>query len=110
MEWKKQTLLTDLPGIGPARAKKLAKLGLEELGDLLGHYPLRYEDRRACYEIQEAPLGEPCCVSAMIAETPTLSRIRKGLELVKVKAVDATGVLNLTFFNQSYLKNTLQRG
>ena len=35
MEWKKQTLLTDLPGIGPARAKKLAKLGLEELGDLL---------------------------------------------------------------------------
>ena len=28
MEWKKQTLLTDLPGIGPARAKKLAKLGL----------------------------------------------------------------------------------
>ena len=110
MEWKKQTLLTDLPGIGPARAKKLAKLGLEELGDLLGHYPLRYEDRRACYEIQEAPLGEPCCVSAMIAETPTLSRIRKGLDLVKVKAVDATGVLNLTFFNQSYLKNTLQRG
>ena len=110
MELKKQTLLTDLPGIGPARAKKLTKLGLEELGDLLGHYPLRYEDRRACYEILQAPLGEPCCVSAMIAETPTLSRIRKGLELVKVKAVDATGVLNLTFFNQPYLKNTLQRG
>ena len=110
MELNRQTPLTELPGIGPARAKKLAKLGLEELGDLLGHYPLRYEDRRACYEIQEAPLGEPCCISAMIAETPTLSRIRKGLEIVKVKAVDATGILNLTFFNQSYLKNTLQRG
>lgn len=110
MELKSCTPLTDLPGIGPARAKKLAKLGLEELGDLLGHYPLRYEDRRACFEIREAPLGEPCCVSAMIAESPAISRIRKGLELVKVKAVDATGVLNLTFFNQSYLKTTLQSG
>ena len=110
MDINLNTRLTDLPGIGLARAKKLAKLGLEALGDLLSHYPLRYEDRRSCYEIQEAPPGEPCCVAAMIAETPTLSRIRKGLELVKVKAVDATGVLNLTFFNQPYLKNTLQRG
>ncbi len=110
MELNQNTGLTDLPGIGPARAKKLAKLGLETLGDLMGHYPLRYEDRRDCYAIGKAPLGEPCCVSAMVAETPSLSRIRKGLELVKVKAVDATGVLNLTFFNQAYLKNTLQPG
>ena len=110
MELHGKTPLTELPGIGPARGKKLARLGLETLNDLLGHYPLRYEDRRACYGILEAPLEEPCCISAMIAETPTLSRIRKGLELVKVKAVDATGVLNLTFFNQPYLKHTLQRG
>ena len=106
----RNTVLTDLPGIGPARAKKLAKLGLERLGDLLGHYPLRYEDRRALYTIAGAPVDEPCCVSAMVADTPTLSRIRKGLELVKVKAVDATGVLHLTFFNQAYLKNTLKPG
>lgn len=104
------TVLTDLPGIGPARGKKLAKLGLERLGDLLGHYPLRYEDRRALYTIAEASLEEPCCVSAMVAESPTLSRVRKGLELVKVKAVDSTGILHLTFFNQAYLKNTLQPG
>lgn len=104
------TVLTDLPGIGPARGKKLAKLGLEKLGDLLGHYPLRYEDRRALYTIATAPLEEPCCVSAMLAESPTLSRVRKGLELVKVKAVDATGILHLTFFNQAYLKNMLQPG
>lgn len=102
--------LTDLPGIGPARAKKLAKLGLVRLGDLLGHYPLRYEDRRAIHTIADAPVEEPCCVSAMVAETPVLSRIRRGLELVKVKAVDAGGVLHLTFFNQPYLKHTLKPG
>lgn len=104
------TPLTDLPGIGPARAKKLAKLGLERLGDVLEHYPLRYEDRRELYTIAAAPADRFCCVSAILAQTPTLSKIRKGLELVKARAVDDTGVLELTFFNQSYLKNTLHPG
>ena len=102
--------LTDLPGIGPARAKKLDRLGLRCLGDVLEHYPLRYEDRRERFPIRDAPENRPCCVCAMVAETPTLSRIRKGLELIKVRAVDHTGTLYLTFFNQPYLKNTLKPG
>ena len=102
--------LTEIPGIGPARAKKLEKLGLRELADVLAHYPQRYEDRRDIYAIQRAPEGESCCVCAMVAETPTLSRIRKGLELVKVRAVDHTGTLHLTFFNQPYLKHSLKPG
>ncbi len=110
MELDRSTPLTDLPGVGPARGKKLAKLGLYRVGDLLGHYPQRYEDRRAVYAIGEAPAEEACCVAAMVAETPTTARIRKGMELVKVKAVDHTGTLSLTFFNQPYLKNTLKPG
>jgi len=46
----------------------------------------------------------------MVAEPPRLSRVRRGLELVKVKAVDQTGVLHITFFNQAYLKNALKVG
>ena len=102
--------LTRIPGIGPARAGKLAKLGLERLEDLLDYFPFRYEDRRAAYTVREAPAGEACCVCAMVAHTPTLSRVRKGLELVKVQAVDHTGALNLTFFNQAYLKDALRPG
>jgi ATP-dependent DNA helicase RecG len=110
VELDRSTPLTELPGVGPAKAKALARLGLYRAGDLLGHFPQRYEDRRRCYSIREAPLTEPCCVAAMVAETPRLSRVRKGLELVKVKAVDDAGVLNITFFNQSYLKNALTPG
>jgi ATP-dependent DNA helicase RecG len=102
--------LENFPGIGPAKAKALARLGLSQAGDLLRHFPQRYEDRRQCYAIRQAPLTEPCCVAALVAETPRLSRVRKGLELVKVKAADDTGVLNITFFNQSYLKNALTPG
>ena len=110
MALERASLLTELPGIGPAKAKALARLGLVRVGDLLGHFPQRYEDRRECYAIRNAPLDAPCCVSAMVAETPRLSRIRKGLDLVKVKAVDHTGTLHLTFFNQSYLKDALKPG
>ena len=110
MALEARTPLTQLPGIGPAKARALARLGLARLGDLLDHFPQRYEDRRQCWAIRQAPLDQPCCVSAMVAEVPRLSRVRKGLELVKVKAVDHTGVLHLTFFNQAYLKNALSPG
>ena len=102
--------LTGLPGIGPARAAKLARLGLERLEDVLDYFPFRYEDRRSVQAIGEAQDGQMCCVVAMVARRPELSRVRKGLELVKAQVVDDTGALHLTFFNQAYLKDALRPG
>ena len=36
--------------------------------------------------------------------------VEKGMDLVKVRAVDDTGVLDVTFFNQPWLKNQLHVG
>ena len=102
--------MTDFPGVGPARAKKLEKLGILRAADLLTYYPRDYEDRRRIWSIRAAPLGEKVCVSALAAERPVLSYIRKGMELVKLRVVDNSGTLYLTFFNQSYLKNSFQPG
>ncbi len=107
---EENTPLTELPGIGPARAKILDGLEIRTAKDLLNHFPRRYEDRRQCWSICQAPPGQMCCVSAMVAETPRSDRIRSGLELVKVKTVDSTGVLWLTFFNQGYVRNALLPG
>ena len=81
MEITRDTPLTDFPGVGEARAKKLEKLGLSKAGDLLTWYPRDYEDRRKVHTIRDAPLEGRVCVEAMAAEHPRLSRIRKGLEL-----------------------------
>ena len=99
-----------LPGVGPARAKALARLGLTTVGDLLGYYPRDYEDRRKSASIASAPADVPVCLTLMVAEPPRLSRIRKGLELVKARLVDDTGSLTATFFNQAYLKDALRTG
>ena len=47
--------LRELPGIGDARAARLAKLGLATVGDLLGYYPRGYEDRTEISTIAAAP-------------------------------------------------------
>ena len=107
------TLNTDIryiKGVGEARAKSLAKLGITDLRSLLSYFPRTYDDRRAYKKIADLIPGENACVCAVIAGEPKLSRIRKGLDLVKLRAVDETGALELTYFNQSYLKNTFHTG
>ena len=102
--------LDTLPGIGPARARGLEKLGLVTVEDLLRCYPRSYEDRRKFSTVAAAPVDIPVCLELLVAEPPRLSRIRKGLELVKARLVDDTGSLTATFFNQSYMKDALRPG
>ena len=102
--------LDTLPGIGPARARGLEKLGLVTVEDLLRCYPRSYEDRRKFSTVAAAPVDVPVCLELLVAEPPRLSRIRKGLELVKARLVDDTGSLTATFFNQTYMKDALRPG
>ena len=99
-----------IKGVGEARAKALAKLGVTDLRSLLSYFPRAYEDRRACKKIAGLVPGEMSCVCAVVAGEAKLSRIRKGLDLVKLCVVDESGTLELTYFNQSYLKNTFHTG
>ncbi len=99
-----------IKGIGETRAKALEKLDIHTLRDLIAYFPRRYEDRRTIYSIMELPVGETACCRAMIADTPTTQRISGGRTVVKVRAVDETGRLDITFFNQDYRARQLKRG
>ena len=99
-----------IKGIGETRAKALHKLGIATLGDLLSYFPRRWEDRTLERPIRELPVGEYACVRAMLAGDPTASRIAGGRTLVKVRAVDDSGVLDVAFFNQEYRKTSLHKG
>ncbi len=99
-----------LKGVGEARAKALEKLGIRTLADMLGYFPRAYEDRRQLYAVAEAPLETPVCVKAMAAAPPVASFVRRGMELLKLRAVDETGTLDITWFNQNYLKSHFQTG
>lgn len=97
-------------GIGEQRAKALAKLGIFTLGDLIRDFPRAYEDRSKITEIAQAVPDSVVCIRAMVATIPRLNMIRRGMDLVKLRAVDDSGAVDITYFNQSYVKNQLQVG
>lgn len=99
-----------IKGIGETRAKALNKLGIQTLQDLISYFPRAYEDRTQIHTVQELVVGESACVRAMIAAEPEARRISGGRVLVKLRAVDETGVLDVVFFNQAYRRDSLHTG
>jgi ATP-dependent DNA helicase RecG len=90
--------LTVLKGVGPALAKKLEKLGLQRVEDLLFLLPLRYEDRTQLVKIGALAAGARCLVSGEVLLAETAYRGRRNL-LVRVS--DGSGQLTLRFFHFS---------
>ena len=86
------------------------KLGVFSLLDLISYFPRRYEDRSTLKPIALVQDGESVCISAVVADEPRLSRIRRGFDLVKLRAYDDSAEVSITYFNQSYVRNQLHRG
>ncbi len=105
-----ETEIRYLKGVGETRAKSLNKLGVFTLGDLVDYFPRSYEDRTQYSLIAASPLEEPVCIRALVANTPTLSRVKRGMQLVKFRAVDDSGSVDITFFNQSWIRNQIHQG
>lgn len=99
-----------LKGIGQQRANALAKMGITTLRDLICYFPRTYEDRTQTVPIAALQSGIPACVHALVATEPTLSRVRRGMELVKLRIADDSGSIDLTYFNQSYVREQLKKG
>ena len=110
MTYTPDTPLEALAGIGPKKAQAFQKLGVATLRDLAGLYPRRYEDRTQFRTIADAQPGEAVCIRAVVAAEPRAQYVRSGLTLVKVRIVDDTGALDVTYFNQPYRKNNLHAG
>ena len=97
-----------LKGVGEARAKIFAGLGINTLYDLISYFPRTYEDRSRILPIAQLQVDEPACFRAFVTSQPRTHHIRKGLDLTKLTVADETARLNLTFFNQSYVADNLE--
>jgi ATP-dependent DNA helicase RecG len=87
-----------LKGVGPQRAALLNKeLGIFTFGDLLQHYPFRYEDRTRFYSIGELTDDLPNVqVKGRIRSFEMVGDQRK--KRLKAVFVDATGTMDLVWF------------
>jgi len=90
--------LTVLNGVGPALAKKLERLNLKRVEDLLFLLPLRYEDRTQLVRIGTLQAGGRCLITGDVLLAETVYRGRRNL-LVRIS--DGSGQLTLRFFHFS---------
>ncbi len=90
--------VTGLKGVGPALAKRLAKLGIENVADLLFWLPTRYEDRTHLVPIGSLRPGARAAVEGEIELAEVVFRGRRSL---LVRLSDGTGFLTLRFFHFS---------
>lgn len=102
------TPVTTLKGVGPGMAKKLEKINLHTLQDLLFHLPLRYEDRTRITTIRDLLPGTHTNIVGEITDNQIVNGKKR---MLVVSLNDGTGVINLRFFHFSASqKNSLSIG
>lgn len=100
-----------LKGVGPRRARQLERLGIKTVGDVLEHFPRRYEQAAGFRPIAQAIRGpeEIQRVQGRIVAAAG-QRPRPGLHISTVAVEDETGVLWAIWFNQPFILQRLQAG
>jgi ATP-dependent DNA helicase RecG len=93
--------VTSLPGVGPALAATLSKLGLQTVQDLWFHLPLRYEDRTRVTAIRDLRPGETAQVEGRVEAIERGFRYRPQLRVAIGDDSQATLLLRFFHFNKS---------
>ena len=97
-----------LPGVGPAVRRKLARLGLETVGDVLAHRPRRYEASAEERTIAELFGDDEAVLDVTVRRSS--ARRRGRLHILTAHVRDATGEIRATWFNQPWLAAKLVPG
>lgn len=99
-----------IKGVGPARAELLNSIGIFTLNDLITYFPRTYEDRGKPKNIAELEDGEEALIEAICVSKMMEKRIKKNMVIYKLTVRDETGICEITWFNQRYLKNRFKLG
>lgn len=103
-----QVPVTALKGVGEALAEKLARVGLENLQDILFHLPLRYQDRTRVVPIGALRPGQDAVIEGQVTGADVVMGKRRSL---LVRLHDGSGSLSLRFYHFSNAqRDGLKRG
>lgn len=105
---KPDTPVQYLKGIGPKRAARLAKLGIETVEDLLFHLPSRYIDRSNPVPIASAQPGQEATFVVKVMGA-SFRRTRSG-PLVQILVADSSAQLYVIWFNRPDLGGKFKPG
>ncbi len=99
-----------LKGVGPARAKLFANLGVATVEDLFYLFPRRYEDRRRLTPIGQLRAGEWQTAAGEVLAKGGHRTYWNKKHVFEVTVADETGRVRVIWFNQPYLENYFHAG
>lgn len=107
---KLDTDIKYLKGVGERRAAMLSRLGVSDVNALVRLYPRIHEDWSQIKSINEAQIGEICCIKGIVGSPVRKNLIRKGLILYKTEITDGSGIMGITIFNSRFAAEKLTEG
>lgn len=101
--------VTAIKSIGPEKSRKLSRLGILTVKDLIEHFPRDYEDRSQVVPISEIKLNEENTFRGRVRGIPEDMRV-KNLRIVRARIEDSTGGIVAVWYNQPYMKKAFKEG
>jgi len=106
------TPIEQLPHIGPFFQRKLKKLGIKTVHDLVYHFPHRYEDFSETTPISKISLtnDQTYCIQGKILEIGNNRTWKRKMTITQAIVQDKTGAIKVIWFNQPYLLKSIKSG
>jgi len=102
--------INELKGVGPKTAPLLHKIGIFTIRDLLNYFPRDYENYNKISLVKDADHFEreniPIILKLRIKTVPLL-RYVKSYKILSCMGEDESGIIELSWFNQPYMKNQI---
>lgn len=102
--------ISSLNNVGPAIAKKLKKINLSTIGDLLYHIPFRHEDFRGGMPIKDLQDGLTVSVAVKVELIGSRRSFKTRKMITEALVSDDTGSLRIVWFNQPYVTKIIEIG
>lgn len=99
-----------LPKIGDKTEKKLEKMGIKTINDLIFHFPFRYEKYENCENLEKIRINTPINLKVKIDLIRNKRSFRRKMTITEAIVSDDHGSLELIWFNQPFISKTLKNG
>jgi ATP-dependent DNA helicase RecG len=96
--------------VGPNYKKRLEKLNIKTVEDLIFHFPHRYNDFSNLVKISDAKEGILCSFQGKITDIRNLRTPKRRMMITQAEVSDESGKVKVIWFNQPYLINSFKKG
>jgi ATP-dependent DNA helicase RecG len=105
-----QTEIEKLPRVGPILTKRLLRLGLKNVNDLLFYFPFRYEDYSTIVAISTIKKDTSVTIRGRISIIANKRSFRRRMYMTECLISDSSGTIKAIWFNQPFITRLLKAG